>query len=241
MAKKNENVFEELVAQYAEYAERRAELLKSLNADRERYQTELSEIQRQLSKEANTMTAEAYRIKKERMDEIFKEMKFIDERLQGFKNSSAVTDEEYDSWQEKAVAEDLRLRSKLKSDTHSFLKELAAKYEEYITEIEKINALRYNFEGAIGKRQSPSSMAKNLPPFAKAVMRLLLVYYNEIDKDINEGQQQTECYDREKIREAHKEIQQVGKQVGFSSVGGVDVPSWQEAYNELKYNKPWAV
>lgn len=236
---KTKSVYGELLAQLNQYAERRAGMLTELKTSRARYETELAEIQRQLSKDIATMTPEEYRTKKDRMDDIFKEMDFVDERVRSIEASPAVTDTEFSEWERVLKEEDSRLRNEFALETYQALKQIVSYYEKAVTEFEKLRALGRNFNGALAKRDGNGCLIADLPPYSKSLMRFLLVYYNELDKQLNDGKSQTECYNVNAIREAHKEISDAVQKVGFAMVGDVNVPSWTEAYQELKYNKRW--
>lgn len=236
---KTKSVYGELLAQLNQYADRRAGIMAELTASRTRYERELAEIQRQLSKDVATMTPEEYRTKKARMDDIFKEMDFIDDRVRAIEASPAVTDAEFNEWERILKEEDNRLRTEFALETYQTLKQIVSYYEKAVTEFEKLRALGRNFNGALAKRDGRGCLIADLPPYSKSLMRFLLVYYNELDKQLNDGKSQTDCYNVNAIREAHKEISDAVQKVGFAMVGTVNVPSWAEAYQELKYNKTW--
>lgn len=67
----------------------------------------------------------------------------------------------------------------------------------------------------------------------------LLIYYNELDQELNGKERQTVCVNEEAMRKAYDEISKIGAKVGEPSVrGNLQLPTKEESDYELrKYNR----
>lgn len=238
MAKKN--TYNELLEKFKQYVEKESGKIADYSNSIEDCEKELSKIQKDLN-ENSTMTAEESRSLTRKMNDLFGDLGFYKARLENIKKDPILTDEEYRAFKEEYRAYDEDLRNKCKEETYMILKNLVEYYEETITQIEKNRQLFTSFEYTVAKHKYSGCIAKSIPPYACAVIRLLLIYYNELDKELNEGKKQTECFNRTEIRDNAHVIQDIMKKVDDNFIADMSVPSFQEAYKELKYNKNWEV
>lgn len=238
MAKKN--TYNELLEKFKQYVEKESGKIADYSNSIEDCEKELGKIQKDLN-ENSTMTAEESRSLTKRMNDLFSDLDFYKERLDSIKKDPIITDEEYKAFKEEYKAYDEDLRNKCKEETYMIMKNLVEYYEETITQIEKNRQLFTSFEHTVAKHKDSGYIAKAIPPYSCAAIRLLLIYYNELDKELNEGKKQTECFNRAEIRDNAHVIQDIVKEVDDNFIADTSVPSFQEAYKELKYNKKWEV
>lgn len=239
--KKEKSAFNELLAKYNEFAERKANRLFELADKHESAEREIKEIRYKLSGEVSTMSAEDYIKNEKRINELEKSLELYEGQAALIETRPGTTDEEYADWIASYIAEHERIKAEVQTETFKLLKQFVDFYEKDITEFEKLRMLRYSFEGAVGNRKNPYEVLKNLPPYVNCICRVLLIYYNELEELINNGEHKTKCVDDEEIKRSLHEISQTGSKAGFSALTSLTVPTWNEAYNEIKYNKPWTV
>lgn len=239
---KEKSVFEELLSKYTQYADRKAAKIEMLTSAIENCEKELSVIQRKFANEVSTMTPEEYKANKQRMDELFDDIELYNEQKDILEKRPGTTSEEYQEWQETAENEINRIKAEVEAETYRLLTQLVELYEKDITAFEKMRLLIYSFEGAVGNRKQSFDVAdKVLPPYVNCICRVLLIYFNELDEKLNNGEHKTKCYDTEIVSETLSEISQIGRRLGFPQVKELNVPSWDEAWHEIKYDKPWSV
>lgn len=234
--KKEKTVFDELMAQYEKFTDRKVEKAAKLAADSERTAGEIEEIQRKLEKEVSVMTPEEYKTNKKRMAELNDEKALTDAQKAEIDKLPATSDEEYQEWTNAAAAEFTRIKSELAIGSCSLLMPLAKLYEKNITEFEKLRALRFTFEGAVGNRKDPFfGLANELPGYVLYLCRVLLAVFNDLDKMLNDGENRTECVNREELSEARRKMLEISQRVGFTRLIGTSVPTWNEANETIKY------
>ncbi|MBR3208007.1 MAG: hypothetical protein IKF58_16610 [Bacillus sp. (in: Bacteria)] len=240
--KKETSVFNELFSQYNEYAERKAKKLHDIEISTEKAYREMDEIQQKLKKGAAAMTSEEYRANNKRLNELANDILVYQEQTELIEKSHGTTDEEYKAWTDVISKESDRIKAEVQTETYKLLKQFAEFYEKEITEFEKLRSLLYSFEHAVGNRKGDFQFViPTMPPYVKCICRVLLIYYNELEELINNGEHKTTCIDMDEIRKARLEISETGGKVGYPQLKEMDVPTWDEAYNEIKYNKAWTV
>lgn len=236
MAKKSK--YEELKDTLGEYVDRKASIIKELEEEQANLNAEFNAIEKALKGNVSTMKPGEYREKKSRLTEITKELDFVNEQLSNVIEAPGATPEEIEAWQSAYAAERENLIQELELKSYSLLKELVKVYEEKATLFEKFRLVQFYFEKAVQMKVDPHGAC--LPNPIKAIMRLLLIYYNEYDKQYNESQEQTECYDWQDVKEETRALSDIVKKVHCTSVGYVDIPSFQNAYELIKRNDPEA-
>lgn len=236
--KKEKSVFDELMAKFGEYADRKVEKTAKLTADSERIAGEIDEIQHKIEAEVSTMTPEEYKADKRRLNELTDEKALVDAQKAEIDKLPATSDEEYQEWTSAAAEEFKRIRAEFEKETCSLLKPLAELYEKNITEFEKMRALRFSFEGAVGNRKDPFfGLANELPGYVLYLCRVLLALYNDLDKLQNNGENRTDCVNLEELSEARRKILEIGQRVGFLRLINTSVPTWAEAHDNIKYER----
>ena len=239
--KKEKSAFNELLAKYNEFAERKANKMNELEENKEKADAELEEIQQKIKKDFVTMPAEEYRAKTDRVKELTSDLLTYQEQAEIIETTPGTTDEEYKAWTGDLEKERDRIKTEIQDGTYKLLRQFVEFYEKEITEYEKLRSLRYSFEGAVGNRTEPIYTVKNLPPYVRCICRVLLIYYNELEELINNGEHKTTCVDMDEIKRAFHEISETGNKAEYPQTKELNVPTWEEAYNEIKYNKPWPV
>lgn len=239
--KKENAVFEELISKYREYAERKATRLENLTTSIELCENELADIQSKFANEISTMTPEEYKNNKKRMDALFNDIELYGEQKKAITKAPGTTEKEYQEWKGAAYKEADRIKAEVEAETYKLLTKLVDLYEKDITAFEKMRSLIFSFEGAVGNRKDPhfGVADRELPPYVYCLCCVLLVYFNELDEKLNNREHKTCCYDSEVVKAALDEISQIGGRVGFGQVKPLNVPNWDEAFNEVKYDKPW--
>lgn len=239
--KKDKSVFNELLAKYNEYAERREARLYDLETRTDRAYREMEIIQDKLKREIGAMTAEEYHANNKRLNELTNDILLYQEQTELIEKSHGTTEEEYKAWADELSKEIDRIKAELQTETYKLLKQFVELYERDLTEFEKLRSLRFSFEGAVGNRRTPHETVKDLPPYVRCICRVLLIYYNELEELINNGEHKTTCVDMDEIKRAFHEISETGNKAEYPQTKELNVPTWEEAYNEIKYNKPWTV
>lgn len=235
-------VYKTLLNQFDGYVTRRVGAAGILGRLRDDYQAELDTLNDKIKDGINSMTPEEYRLAKKRIGELNEELSFANDRLQMMETASAVTDEEYKAWREAMNGEQIRLRDECEKEVYRLLGLLVEYCEKELVEIDRLNALSYNFEYSIGKHEDTLyPVTRQTPGYLYMLLEYLLVFYNDLDEKLNGKERQTTGIDEAAKQAAHHEISQIGAQVGFAATQGLNIPTKDEAFKDIKYNKPNAL
>ncbi len=229
-------VYKELLSKFDKYAERKAGLLNEAKSEKAILQKELAEIQKSIAENASIMSADECRAKQKRMDEVFNDLDFYSNRIDSLNEQSGVSKEEYSEWKNAAVNETQSIRDDCEKEVYKVLTELLKVCKKYNTEIIRMHVLRASFENAIGK--SGVGDGASIPEYLNAINRILLVYYNQLDKAQTGGENVIDgCIERETVNGVLKDVLDVGKKVDYTSIGNINVLSVQDAiYAEQRAN-----
>lgn len=244
MAKTKENPnFSDLLKQYKAFCERKAANMSESLAALSKSESDLASIQRRLSTEANTMSAEEYTELKKREKDLLTSVNFLEERIELMRSTPATTEEERRSFVEEISKLDTALAEELKQVTYKALKEIAKKYEPIITDLEKIRAMKSGFDKALGDGKSNMTAPRRLPSYSVSMIHMLLQYFNSFDEELGNGENTTTGYNTEELTEVREELKRLNMSAGVDGGGvvGISVPTDQDAYQAIYYNKPWVM